>query len=100
MSEDESNEIIVGALKRKRDVGRDFHLADSAIKDIGDKLDALGSKLRSLRSASDPRDLLDYLRKAAVGTERIETLVKDRYRFFNELQEAKAHLARLGFPGS
>jgi len=98
MSENESNEIIVAALNRRRDVERDFHLADTAIKDIGDKLDALGSKLRNLQIAGDPRDLLDYLGKAGVGTERIDALVKDRYRLFHELQEAKAHLAKLGFP--
>jgi hypothetical protein len=98
VSDNESNEIIVGALKRKRDVEREFNLTDIAIKDIGDKLDALGSKLRNLQIAGDPRDLLDYLGKAGVGTERIDSLVKDRYRLFHELEDAKAHLAKLGFP--
>jgi len=96
VNEAEENEMVVRLLRKKQESEIAYAKLDTKIKDIGERLEMLGSKLRSVPTGGDYRDLLGFLEKAGVGISQIDELLKERNRLWDTIYECKAELGKLG----
>ncbi len=96
VSEAEQNEIIGRLLKQKQEAEVAYSMIDRTIKDIGDRLEMLGAKLKGTGAGGDYRDLLGFLEKTGVGVSRIGELLNERNRLATAVHEHKSELAKLG----
>ena len=94
--ESEQEQMIGHLMKQKHEaqVGRDT--LDAKLKTIGRELETLGSVLKNTVAGGDYRDLLGPLERLGVDAPKIDTLLKERSRLSQAIQQCKDELAKLG----
>lgn len=96
MSEEQQNAMIGKLVRQKRESEIAHATLDRKIKEIGEKLELLGSKLKTIHQAGDPKDLLSFLKGAEVGVDRIEQMLSERARLAAEIHKHTVELGKLG----
>ena len=100
MSEPEIDQMIGRLVRQKHNAEVGYATLDAKIKDLGSRLENLGTKLRSVSTGGDYRDLLGFLEGAGIGTAGIADLLNERNRLWNEIAECKSRLGSLGVSGA
>jgi hypothetical protein len=96
VSETEQDAMVGRLMRQKKDAEVAYATIDRKIKDIGERLENLGGKLKRTDSGGDYRDLVGFLGKVGVDASGIDDLLKERNRLASEIQEHKTEIAKLG----
>jgi len=95
VSEEDQDQLIGQLVRKQSEAEKGFATVDAQIKQIGDRLEGLGSALRSTVAGGDYRDLLNPLKNIGVGVSAIDVLLTKRNSLASEIADCKSRLAQL-----
>jgi hypothetical protein len=96
VSEKEQDERIGQLVRKKREAEIGYTNVDANIKEIGGRLEKLGSVLKNTVTGGEYHDLLNPLGQSGVDVSKIKELLEERNKLIRIIGECKEEIAKLG----
>lgn len=95
MSESEQEQKMGSLFIKQKKAKTAYANVDAKIKEAGERLEILGTTLRTSAVGVDYRDMLVLLEKAGIGASELAGMLNERNELWDEIQRYESDIAGL-----